>query len=112
MPHMSLLPLLRRGSGEPRFLEKFRPLAGYPPLDILLLGAAQGQRVGGDVLRDRRPGADQGPLAHRDRRDQHRVAPDEDPVSEHRGVLVDPVVVAGDRPVSYTHLTLPTIYSV
>src|SRR5512135_721418 len=104
MPHMSLLSLLRLGGGEPRFFEKLRPLAGDPPLDRLLFRPAQRQRVGGYVHGDRRSRADQGSLAHRDRRDQHRVAPDEDPVPDHRGVLVDAVVVAGDRPRAHVDL--------
>src|SRR5512139_2127489 len=105
MPHISLLPLLRRGDRKPRLLQQLRLLPGNPQVECLLLRPAQRQRVRGDALRDRGPGADQRPLPHGDRRDQHRVAPDEHPVAEDGLVLGDPVVVAGDRP--RPHVDLP-----
>src|SRR3990170_1621453 len=103
IPHMLRFLLTRpllfsRGDLDPRLLEKFRHPADHPPLDHLLLRPGEGEGEGGDILRDRGPRADQGPLPDRHRGDELGVAADEDPVPDHGPVLGEPVVVAGDRP--------------
>ena len=61
-----------------------------------LSGAADGQRVFGDVCGDARCCTDVCAFAYAHGRDQSAVAADEDSVVDHGCVLVDAVVVAGD----------------
>ena len=57
-----------------------------------------------DVLGDRRPGRHVRALADGHRRDELRVAADEDVVLDHRRVLPNPVVIAGNRAGADVHL--------
>src|SRR5438067_12049542 len=61
-----------------------------------LLGAAQGERFGGDILSDAGAGGDICPGADCHRRHQRGIASNEDPISDVGGVLMETVVVAGD----------------
>src|SRR4030043_428853 len=66
-------------------------------------GHADGQAPGRDVAVDHGAGARPRSGAHLDRGHQHRVAAYESAVADHRAVLADAVVVAGDRPCPYVH---------
>src|SRR5262249_36885144 len=57
----------------------------------------EGERAGLDVVPDGGAGRDVGVVADRDRRDQLAVAADLHAVADHRAVLAEAVVVAGDR---------------
>src|SRR6266508_1224496 len=65
-------------------------------LDHALLAPLDCQGPRRNVLRDGGPGARPAPVPHRDRGHQHRIRADEGLVAHHGGVLVVPVVVAGD----------------
>ena len=68
-----------------------------PAFFVGLLAARDRQRVGRHVLRDRRASRDIRSAPDPDRCNQLRVAADECAVFDHRRVLGDAVVVAGDR---------------
>ena len=85
-------------SALPRFFNR------RPAFLVLLSAARDAQRAGRHVLGDRRSGRHVGARADRHRRDELRVAADEDAVLDHRRVLVDPVVVARDRARADVHL--------
>src|SRR5258705_1426707 len=68
-----------------------------PAGDAFLLGALDRQAVGFDVLGDHRPGADNRALADRHRGNQRGVRADERARADHRAVLAESVVIAGDR---------------
>ena len=68
-----------------------------PAGDALLLAALDRQAVGLDVLGDHRSGADDRAVADRHRRDQARVGADERPRADHRPILAEAVIIAGDR---------------
>src|SRR5512145_1785746 len=74
-----------------------RPLPGRPPVLDDLLAALDGERVGRNILGDDGAGTDVGPGADRDRRHHADVGADEGPVADPGLVLVEAVVVAGDR---------------
>ena len=65
---------LRRPARPPPSARPSSPAASGPALDVPLGHAGERQRTGGHVLGDRRPGADVGAGADRDRRDELRVA--------------------------------------
>jgi len=66
-----------------------------PVFFILLPRAGDGQRHGRDVVGDGGTGSDVRALAHRDRRDEVRVAADEGVVLDNGAELLRPVVVDG-----------------
>src|SRR5207245_1656504 len=79
------------------FLRLAPPRLGPALLDHLP-GPAEGQRSGGHVRGDGAARRDVCARADGDRSDERRVAADEGPRLDARGMLVDAVVVAGDRP--------------
>src|SRR5512142_617518 len=68
-----------------------------PALFVHLPAARDGQRSGGDILDDRRSGADVRALADAHRRDQLRVAADERAVLDDGLMLLLAIVIARDR---------------
>src|SRR4051812_27328320 len=76
--------------------------AGSPLLRPILFHhlprAPEPQRVARHRLGDHRPCRHVRAFANVDRRDECRVAPDERAVADPRGVLLEAVVVARDRP--------------
>src|ERR1044071_1383768 len=71
--------------------------AFHPAGHVRLAAAGDAERAVRNVRGDRRAGCHVGPLADTDGRNQLGVAADERPVLDNRGVLLRPVVVAGDR---------------
>src|SRR5579862_630377 len=68
------------------------------PLRLVFLPSPRDrERIRRHVLDDRRPRRDVGALANVNRRDELRVAADEDAILDDGGMLRDPVVVARDR---------------
>src|SRR5438093_3996098 len=80
------------------WLLAFLGLARRPSLLDDLGRPPHRQGAGRHILRDRRARADVGALTDGDRRHQARVGPDEGAIGALGLVLVDAVVVAGDRP--------------
>src|SRR2546422_10131296 len=85
MPHTRLPPL-----------SLLLAVAGRVAGDVLLRDARHGERVGRDVLGDRRAGADDRTVSDRDRRDELDVGADEDVLPDRRPVLREAVVVTRD----------------
>src|SRR5688572_856994 len=74
-----------------------RSLALDPAFDIPLLAGADRQRPRRHVFPEGRACPDVGAAAHRQRRDQLRIAADEGPILDDGLMLLLAVVVAGDR---------------
>ena len=66
-------------------------------LDVRLALAGDPERAGRHVLRDRRVRRREGVVAERHRRDERRVDARVHAIADRRAVLVDAVVVGGDR---------------
>src|SRR5579871_5490382 len=89
----------------PHMLLAFRSLGGAlarpefrrPAWHFLLLGARDGERIRFHLARDHRARADIDAVAHLYGRDQRRVRPDECALADVGEVLVEAVIVAGDR---------------
>src|SRR4051794_32065439 len=74
------------------------PLApGCPAVLVDLRTSGDAEGPGRDVLRDGRSCRDVGPCADRHRGNQLAVTADERAVLDHRRILRDAIVVAGDR---------------
>src|ERR1043166_8361061 len=86
------------------FFLAFGFLAFYPPGDICLPPAGNPKGAVRDVLGDRGTGADVGLFPDAPRDNQLRVAADEGAVLDDGGILLPPVVVAGDRARPDVHL--------
>src|SRR3990170_3503635 len=82
--------LLRFGGGQ------LLPAGARPAGLVHLAAAGDGESTGRHVFGDGRAGGHVGAPADLDRRHQLRAAADENLVADDGGVLVDPVVIAGD----------------
>src|SRR6266542_3853386 len=79
----------------------FLAAPGDPAFDVVLGNAGQGQGAGGNVLRDRRTGADVGAVSHGDGRDELAVAADEGVFPDCGPMLLLAVVVTGTITCNY-----------
>src|SRR4029077_15632994 len=97
--------LLRTGHWEPRtaFFSFLTALAFRPAFLHRLARPAQGKRISRNVFRDTGSGRDVRPSPEAHRRHKSGVAADEYAILNHGLVLVDAIIVAGNRPGAHIH---------